>query len=273
MKKRYLPKALFCCFCGDLTPLEDLEDYYTHAQGFTINRVCIPCTPDARKRDRWWWEGGSHPDREFLSYLNTFISEGEDIKVLFLLNGESPHSNPRGRAKEWWNNVRNVNFNKYKKQYYDMHGIEYVEHDGIILRDLVELNSKVVKQQINKLVEEELERRREEKRKKSEKQKEKRNWRKDVLRTKGCKMTYLMKDKTKPGIYKIGKSYNADHRENTLQSETPYAVNVKVWKEDIEDILHNHYDEYRVRGEWFELTPIQVRYICTNDWTKYLNGH
>ena len=39
---------------------------------------------------------------------------------------------------------------------------------------------------------------------------------------------------------------------------------VKVWDRDIEKELHNKYDKHRLRGEWFDLNKIQVKYICTN---------
>ena len=39
---------------------------------------------------------------------------------------------------------------------------------------------------------------------------------------------------------------------------------VKTWDKDIESLLHKDYKEHRVRGEWFELSKAQVKYICTN---------
>jgi len=75
--------------------------------------------------------------------------------------------------------------------------------------------------------------------------------------------TYLMKNNhTK--LYKIGYSKNPKHREKTLQSQEPNIKMVKVWNKNIEKKLHKLYSEYRVRGEWFDLTPIQVKYICTH---------
>jgi site-specific DNA-adenine methylase len=72
--------------------------------------------------------------------------------------------------------------------------------------------------------------------------------------------TYLMKNK-RNGLYKIGKSKNPRIREKTLQSEEPTVEMVKIWEEDIESTLHKKYAKQRVRGEWFKLTPIQVKYI------------
>jgi len=74
--------------------------------------------------------------------------------------------------------------------------------------------------------------------------------------------TYLIKNNhTK--LYKIGYSKNPKHRERTLQSQEPSIKMVKIWNKNIERKLHKLYSEYRVRGEWFNLTPIQVKYICT----------
>ena len=75
--------------------------------------------------------------------------------------------------------------------------------------------------------------------------------------------TYLMKD-SNTGMYKIGMSTNPKFREKTLQSEKPTISMVKVWNEDIEKELHEIYKYQRVRGEWFTLNKIQVRYICTH---------
>lgn len=75
--------------------------------------------------------------------------------------------------------------------------------------------------------------------------------------------TYLMKD-CQNNLYKIGKSINPERRERTLQSEKPNIKLVKVWDNDIEKKLHKIYDKQRVRGEWFNLNQVQVRYICTH---------
>lgn len=75
--------------------------------------------------------------------------------------------------------------------------------------------------------------------------------------------TYLMKDKSN-GYYKIGKSVNPIFRERTLRAEKPDIIKVKEWDMDIEDVLHKLFHRQRLRGEWFSLTLIQVRYICTH---------
>ena len=75
--------------------------------------------------------------------------------------------------------------------------------------------------------------------------------------------TYLIKNR-RNGFYKIGRSINPLKREQTLQSEEPDIVMTKTWDEDIENKLHIEYKDYRIRGEWFELSKAQVKYICTN---------
>ena len=79
----------------------------------------------------------------------------------------------------------------------------------------------------------------------------------------GNKKTYLIKN-NRNGFYKIGRSINPLRREQTLQSEEPDIVLVKTWSRNIESKLHKDYKEHRVRGEWFELSKAQVKYICTN---------
>jgi len=74
--------------------------------------------------------------------------------------------------------------------------------------------------------------------------------------------TYLIKNR-RNGFYKIGRSKDPLKREQTLQSEEPDIVMVKTWDEDIESKLHKDYKDYRIRGEWFELSKAQVIYICT----------
>jgi hypothetical protein len=86
---------------------------------------------------------------------------------------------------------------------------------------------------------------------------------KDKYSEETSKKTYLMKDCCN-GFYKIGCSSNPERREKTLQSEKPSIVMVKVWDKYIERELHNKYESQRLRGEWFSLTKIQVRYICTH---------
>lgn len=75
--------------------------------------------------------------------------------------------------------------------------------------------------------------------------------------------TYIMKD-ANTNLYKIGKSINPKHRERTLQCEKPTIKMVKIFESDIEKQLHEIYSKNRVRGEWFNLNEIQLRYICTH---------
>lgn len=77
------------------------------------------------------------------------------------------------------------------------------------------------------------------------------------------KKCYIMKDK-RNGLYKIGYSKAPYVRETTLQSEKPDIETIKIFEDNHEEELHRNYDRNRVRGEWFKLTPVQVKYICTH---------
>ncbi len=85
----------------------------------------------------------------------------------------------------------------------------------------------------------------------------------ELAKTKSNIKTYLIKD-SRSGLYKIGKSLKPKVRERTLQSEYPLLRIVKLWDYNIESNLHEIYKRQRIRGEWFELSKIQVRYICTH---------
>jgi hypothetical protein len=85
----------------------------------------------------------------------------------------------------------------------------------------------------------------------------------EKLKNKIQSKTYIMKDSS-TGLYKIGRSINPEVRERTLQSEKPSIKMVKVFEKNIERQLHSFYSKYRVRGEWFDLTNIQIKYICTH---------
>lgn len=87
----------------------------------------------------------------------------------------------------------------------------------------------------------------------------------EVTVLRAYRMLYIMKD-SHNGLYKIGKSVNPKTRERTLQSEKPSIKMVFSAKESedmSEKSLHIEFAEQRVRGEWFSLTPAQVRYICS----------
>lgn len=76
--------------------------------------------------------------------------------------------------------------------------------------------------------------------------------------------TYIIKCEH-TGYYKIGKSKNPHGREKTLQSEKPTVKIIKIFDKDIEKELHNTYKNQRVRGEWFNLSKIQVEYIIRHN--------
>lgn len=78
---------------------------------------------------------------------------------------------------------------------------------------------------------------------------------------------YLMHDK-RNGYHKIGMSNKPEVREKTLQSEVPAIEMVcskkypsrKIAKA-IEAALHNVYAEQRVRGEWFNLSLLDIQML------------
>ncbi|MDW3209553.1 MAG: DUF805 domain-containing protein [Reichenbachiella sp.] len=75
---------------------------------------------------------------------------------------------------------------------------------------------------------------------------------------------YLMHD-TANNFYKIGVSKKPKYRESTLQSEKP-TVDLLIAKEfpnrdiatSFEKALHETYKSKRLRGEWFELSQLEV---------------
>jgi len=74
---------------------------------------------------------------------------------------------------------------------------------------------------------------------------------------------YILKDNN-TGLYKIGRSINPLDREKTLQAEKPTIKLIKIFKDDVERELHDKYNKQRVRGEWFNLNKVQLKYICTH---------
>ena len=79
---------------------------------------------------------------------------------------------------------------------------------------------------------------------------------------------YLMKNDIN-GYYKIGVSYTCKYRETTLQSEEPTVKLVGKWLalDEHEKDWHQHFKESHVRGEWFNLNKVQVKFFthcCVN---------
>lgn len=72
---------------------------------------------------------------------------------------------------------------------------------------------------------------------------------------------YIIKD-FNTNLYKIGKSIDPIRREKTLQSEKPTLKIIKIFKKDHEYELHQKYNRERIRGEWFKLSNLQIKYIC-----------
>ena len=75
---------------------------------------------------------------------------------------------------------------------------------------------------------------------------------------------YLMKC-GHTGHYKIGISKTPKKRESTLQSEKPSITMVGAWKGSgfYERPWHQYFKDQRLRGEWFSLSPAQVRFFTS----------
>ena len=82
--------------------------------------------------------------------------------------------------------------------------------------------------------------------------------------------TYLMYDDI-THKFKIGKSYDPYKREKTLCSDRCSIYLVAYCDYDIESVLHSMYSEYRVRGEWFNLSTNQVSLIINYFGMKITN--
>lgn len=70
------------------------------------------------------------------------------------------------------------------------------------------------------------------------------------------------------GLYKIGVSSNVSERVRSLQTASPHLVTLIGTIEgdrSIEALWHYQFREKHVRGEWFRLTPEDVRYVLASD--------
>lgn len=90
-----------------------------------------------------------------------------------------------------------------------------------------------------------------------------------VFSTHLAKKLYLMKDQHL-GCYKIGVSSNPEHRESTLSAQKPSIKLVGSWDDMAyaEKEWHQYFADQRIRGEWFDLTPTQVRFFVSRNVKK-----
>jgi hypothetical protein len=82
----------------------------------------------------------------------------------------------------------------------------------------------------------------------------------NATRSSKKQMTYIMMDEAL-GYYKIGKSENPMRRERTLQAERPVIKLIAITEENIEATLHHKFKERRIRGEWFDLSHVEVNEV------------
>lgn len=80
---------------------------------------------------------------------------------------------------------------------------------------------------------------------------------------------YLMKDEAN-GFIKVGISNTPEYRERTLQSEKPTIVMIWATEASYQDetFLHRKFSEKRLRGEWFELSDEDIKYIKSEQWKE-----
>ena len=73
---------------------------------------------------------------------------------------------------------------------------------------------------------------------------------------------YLMIDYN-TNYYKIGRSISPLDRERTLQSEKPTIELLDKWEASTyaEKMLHDYFNDKRIRGEWFDLTKNDLKII------------
>ena len=87
----------------------------------------------------------------------------------------------------------------------------------------------------------------------------------DTTEERSGRMTrlYLMKDNLSD-LYKIGRSISPKARERTLLSQAPSIslIWISDWvNREYEKKLHRIFKEKRIRGEWFDLTEDDIKYI------------
>lgn len=80
---------------------------------------------------------------------------------------------------------------------------------------------------------------------------------------------YLMHNRQN-NYYKIGRSTNVKIRERTLQAQEPDIVLIEKWQasKDAEKLLHEMYKHKKLRGEWFNLTQVEIEEI-----KEYMNRY
>lgn len=76
------------------------------------------------------------------------------------------------------------------------------------------------------------------------------------------KYIYIMRNKHN-WLYKIGISADPKFREKTLMSSEPSIELLYKWEgsEKEERLIHQKFETYRIRGEWFTLNELQLKQI------------
>ena len=66
--------------------------------------------------------------------------------------------------------------------------------------------------------------------------------------------------------YKIGYSFNVVNRLNSLQGGNPYPLELILVRKlpeakYFESVLHNVFKKFRIRGEWFKISPQNIEIL------------
>lgn len=82
------------------------------------------------------------------------------------------------------------------------------------------------------------------------------------LKKTGPGFLYVMKN-MRSNYVKIGWSTKPEFRETTLQSQEPEIELMGMWEapRSIEKVLHARFQRHHMRGEWFDISPDDVRQI------------
>lgn len=73
--------------------------------------------------------------------------------------------------------------------------------------------------------------------------------------------TYIAIDTSNKKIAKIGKSHDLKKREDGMRCANPHIFIIYYVEKDIEDILHNEFENKLYRGEWYFLTKEDINDI------------
>ena len=81
-------------------------------------------------------------------------------------------------------------------------------------------------------------------------------------------LVYFIHMENNFNVFKIGYTTNLKKRLEMLQTAHPYLLQVYTTIENVsrkkETELHHYFNKKRIRGEWFEITPDMIDFVCNN---------